>query len=480
MEDRKVFKFLGTFSRRQLNRFEDYVNSPYFNKSEEICSIYLIAKKFVLSNSNKNYYDYFKSHFSKDKKNITQKNLDKFLSRINLFALDFVGMEKLKEKEFLKNSLVMEYFFEGDELRLFDKIYKKAKNKLNYQKKSFENYRNQFIIEELRATYAGRYNNRNDKHNLQQLTDLLDKYYLSRKFNLEVHKISFKNETNANYQFYFLSELIQLFPKTKFIDDVLVSIWFQICTILFGDGFSDKKEYLKNLQTIIDENIEILNKKMVFNLIIIIQNYARFVYIEDKEYFSFLFNLYKSQIENKSIYLNDKIPAELFNNIVTVCINKNELIWAEQFISTNADKINPGNISFEITNYNLARVNFHKGEYLKTRDVIVNLNFKDVYHKIALKKLELMLYFELKEFYLLESSVNAFRVSLTPERNGVLVASIRNRYKEFINVFTKILRLYQPESGSSRAKALDLRNSLINSNINEKLWLISKLEQLLK
>lgn len=478
MEEKKVFKFLRTFGKRQLNRFEDYVNSPYFNKSEELCFIYEVVKKYVLSSDKKNFQQYLSRQFPVGKKPISSTNLDKYLSRIFQLALDFVAMERYKNDAFLKSSLLMEYLIKVDELGMFQKTYSKAKNVLSKEKISFKNYRRYFLLEELNFVNAQHQNNRVTKNNLQLLTDLLDKYYLAHKFNLEVFKLSYKTETNAEYKFHILSKLIDLLPKTEFNKDVLVSIWFKVCNILYGDIGVEKKEYLSELQKALNEHGEVIDDEMVFNLSIIIQNFARTIYKNNGEYYSFLFNLYKNQIKTASIYLDEKILDAVFKNIVEVCININELDWVERFIKDHSNKIEPENIAFDITNYSLARVYFYKGNYNKTQNIIANLHFKDVYYKMSLKKLELMLYFELGEYIYLDSLIKAFRVALTPERNENLINSSRLIYKKFITYLTKLSKLYRSHSKINESKIIELENNINKTNLIDKRWLLEKLNSL--
>jgi len=332
VEERKVFKFLSTFSKRQLNRFEDYVNSPYFNKSEELCFVYVITKKYVLSSNNKNYFDYFQKELTKDKKETTQKNLDKYLSRIYLLALNFVVQEKLKEKEFLKKSLLMEHLIDWDELGMFDKVYQKSKIALGKEKLSYTNLMNRYLLERQKADYLSvNATNREGKQNLQETSDSLDQFYLAQKYNLEILKLSMETVLKLEYNYY-LIENINVLIKEDYPKNELLKLQYQIFNIISNDENLTQNR----LSSICDNLLEIaslLEEHIAYNIGQFLRNCIRRVFnLKNEAFYKYCFQLNNKLLEKGLLFYQNNIFASTFKNAIDEALNINELDWCEQFL----------------------------------------------------------------------------------------------------------------------------------------------------
>lgn len=478
MEDKKVFKFLCTFSKRQLNRFEDYVSSPYFNKSEELCFIYEIVKKYILSNSSKSFQEYFIKQLPKNKNPLSASNLDKYLSRIFQFALDFVAMEQYKEEGFLKQNLLMNHLLRGDELKMFDKIYNRTKSTLNKEKLSYPNLLNRYLLERQKANYLSvNATSRKGKQNLQETSDALDTFYLAQKYNLELLKLSMETVINDKFSYY-LIDIINNNLDDKFIENGRIFNFLQKAYNFIKYDSKKKVEIFEDLCTYLYENAHVIEEDIKFNFTIILRNEAwRLFGQKNKPYYEFIFNLNKTLIEKNLIYYNDGLFATLYKNIFDVAIRVNQLDWCNTFIETNKNKIIPVLQAPDIINYSKARLKFYSKNYKETIDFIKNLNFTDLYYKLAVRRLEIMVFFELKEYLHLESLINAFRVTLTPQRSTNLHKQHRKINKNFISCVTKLIKINQSASEVKKKYSFELKKDLNDTSIPHQIWLSKKIKE---
>ncbi len=474
MENRKVFKFLKTLSKRQLNHCEDYVNSPYFNKSEELCFIYTICKKYVLSNSNKNYYNYFESHFSKEKKTISQKNLDKYLSRIYLLALDFVGQEKLKEKEFLKSSLLMEHLIDGDELNLFDKIYGKAKAELSKEKLSFDNLTNKYLLQRLNADYESIKNeDKINKSNLQQTADTLDDFYLCQKYYLELAKKNIENITNQKFDYHLIDPIDENIKTGQINKNVLLNLLVNIYR--FKSSINPTLVEFESIKNIVIKNKNQINDDLCYNLVILLKNMLYRVFKgKNKTYTKYIFTLYRQFLENGLFFHKGKMYLSVFKGVVDLGILNDELEWTKNFVKEHSMKLTPKNISIDMKNYALARLEFYEGNYELAQNYISEANFVGVNFKLALLRLEIMIYFELKEYVYLESLIKKFRVAIIPKRSKQLSEIHRELNKTFINWISKLIKI---KTNANKVNLNGIENEFEPIAVPNKLWLSKKIQE---
>lgn len=478
MADKKTIKFLKTLSKKELNRFDLYLQSPYFNQSEDITIIYHHLKKFIaIKKTSGDFEEYLKS---KTNKVINKINLDNYLSRINKFLLDFISMEQFRNNKFDKNAALMEYLIENDDLQLFDKTYKKTKTALAKEKISFQNYLNRFLLELKKTSYLSVHSaNRIGKQNLQETDDALDDFYLTQKFNLAILKKIRERSTNEQFK-YTLLDLLQTYQKENIqFSNTLLSILYLALKVVFGYGDNQKHNF-EELCRLFNSKAQSLNEAITYNFGTLIRNQARQVYQDDNDYFEFIFKLYKIQLCNNVLYYKGNLFSTLFKNIVDVATRLNKLMWCKKFIEENKDKIIPKEQAMDIANYCKARLSFFSGKFEETRNFINTLHFNDVYNKMALKRLEIMAYFELKEYLFLESLINSFRVSLIPQRSQSLSKQHRNWNKKFIIFITKILKFYTNSESTSIKEVKELKTDLKQQNASNKVWLLEKIDFVLK
>lgn len=478
MENKKVFNFLRTFSKRQLNRFEDYLNSPYFNKSEELCFIYEVVKKYISSSSQKSFAEYLKKYQPTNKKPISTTNLDKYLSRIFQFVLDFVGMEKLKEKAFLKSSLLMEYLIEGDELSMFDKIYMKTKKVLEKEKLSNQNLYDKFALEKQKANYLSTYDTeRKGKQNLQEFSDTLDQFYLTQKYDVEILKIARQNVIQLNYNYYLIDKLNYILKDSKKPYNELFQLQNQVYNLIDSNeqiSLSSLNNFCQNLLIISNQ----LEEHIAYNMGQFLRNNVRKAFqSKDEAYYKYCFKLNNKLLDKGLLHYKGNIFAPTFKNVIDEGLRINKLEWCNEFVDNNNSKIIPEKIRPDIANYARARIKFFAGDLEEARDFIRTLKFKDIIYKFALKRLEIMIYYELEEYLILDSLIGSFRVSLTPNRFLLLKKDKKDVNNRFANYVNKLLKIKQ-SSLKTKAKSLNSLLTEINADtIVDQFWFEKKIQE---
>jgi len=478
LEDKKVFKFLHTFNKRQLNRFEDYLNSPYFNKSEELCFIYGVAKKYVSSSSPKDFAEYLKKHQPTNKKLISTTNLDKYLSRIFQFALDFVCMEKLKDKAFLKSSLLMEHLIDGDELGMFDKVYKKTKADLEKEKLSNQNLYNKFALEKQKANYLSINNSeRKGGQNLQEFSDSLDQFYLTQKYDVETLKIARQNIIQLNYNYHFIENLNFILKDSKNPQNELLQIQNRIYNLITGNeqiSLSSLNNFCQSLLNIADK----LEDHIAYNMGQFIRNNMNKAFqLKDEAYYKYCFNVNNKLLAKGLLHYKGHVFAPTFKNVIDVALYINELDWCKNFVYKYQQYIIPKRLRLDIANYANAKMKFYAGNLEDSRKFIQTTQFRDIYYKFSVRKLELMIYYELGEYLYLNSLINSFKVALTPLRSSYVQKNEENANKKFLYFISKLIKSKEVNSNFKDQYLINLTNEINNNSVTDKFWFLKKIQE---
>ena len=124
-----------------------------------------------------------------------------------------------------------------------------------------------------------------------------------------------------------------------------------------------------------------------------------------------------------------------FRNIIGYALKNKQYEWTERFIKDYANYLKDSERDNAV-NFNLARIYFYQKEY---EDALLKLNqvdLEDVHYTLIARSLIVILYYELKEFDAMLSSIDSFRVYLN--RTKILSKDRINRFKNYLKYMKKI------------------------------------------
>ncbi len=180
IKDSKLINLLASFTPREVDEMEKFVNSPFFNTSEQLKEFWKLLKNdypdFNNLSKEKIFEHFYKSEEYKDKK------VRDILSRMLELCREFITHAELQKNSFLKNKLQMKRY---TELYLV--------NHYNSRKKEIEKYLNnkilidddylfeQYTFTELDRNFKeifefGNYEEANDKLLKKEYDDFLNRF----------------------------------------------------------------------------------------------------------------------------------------------------------------------------------------------------------------------------------------------------------------------------------------------------------------
>ncbi|MBK7226543.1 MAG: hypothetical protein IPH96_14475 [Saprospiraceae bacterium] len=106
-----------------------------------------------------------------------------------------------------------------------------------------------------------------------------------------------------------------------------------------------------------------------------------------------------------------KLHLGHLKNIVTAGLRLKEFEWTANFINEYSVKINKIYRQNAI-NYNIATLNFYKKDFKKVIPQLQTVQYDEAYYGLDSKSQLLISYYELKEFEVLSSFCDSFRINL--------------------------------------------------------------------
>jgi hypothetical protein len=183
-----------------------------------------------------------------------------------------------------------------------------------------------------------------------------------------------------------------------------------------------------------------------------------------------LFEFYQSAIRQQLFIEHNELSRYTFRNIISCALQLNEYNWISTFIQEYSPFLNEKYRQNQV-NFNLARMYFAKGEFEKTTPILLQEDFGDQLLNLAAKTMLVKIYFELKEWTILDATLDNFTVYLNRQKQ---VAYHASNYKNFIHFMKKMVRLNHDTLNLKKLEA----DIIATNPLTEKKWLLNAITHL--
>lgn len=490
MINHRIIDILKTFSGKEIKRFKEYLNSPFFNKSNKIIKFYDCLISF---------HPDFKS------KNLTKENLysktgnysvyskstiDNLLSDLLFQAENFLMIINFQDKEVKSKDFLIDELFKRNLDKLIETNIGKVQSLLKNKVIDTDYYLNTYkiITDELNHIHVNKA--RSGKSIIDIYVDKLSDrgLYLTCLFitemirgydNILALNKTFEIDENSNFIFGIFKEmdfekvLKYLISKTKKED---LSIVFSIYYNLYM-AFSNLENeiYYKNYKKLFLKNLNIFStdeKRFHFSRLI---RYCKNKSGNNKssgKYENELLQLH-NYILTKGYYrssMTKYLPVELFRTVLHLGLKLKKYKWTEEFINSFTKELHPDRRD-NMYYFSLAELFFRRRSF---PDSLKNLNKIELNHfmlKLDVRNLLLKTYYELCEFDSALSLIDSYNHFLKYDKT--LSISEKERAKKFINILNKlILFKTDPKSKNKLKFNIDKKMSddlLLDAWIKEKI-----------
>lgn len=477
-----LIKILKKFSRSEINEFEKFLNSPFYNNHSTIVKLYSELKKY--------YPDFDDIRLSKkqlfsiasQKKKYDDRLFRKYLSRINKLAEEYLNVLQMRSEPYRTeiNILIQLYKRELDEV--FNKKLNAVENIINKNGRLDSNYY-QNLHHISRLKYNVKINDNYFKSFNEELfnsSNYLLNYFLSEASfllnQIEINNYSFSITNKVNPLSTILNvsginEYINILNKNKSIGfkDTILFLEIIINDINLNSpskgaaAFNNlNKLFQQNSGKFSDEMLSYILQRM--NVFCIIEN-IKGVRNWDKE----LFKNYKLLIENNLLNSDGKKKITIldFRSILSVALKNKEYNWAENFITDNFKNIKDERMT-DIRNYGTAILLFHKKMYSDSLDYITKIKSKSLPVVIDIYVLKMKIFYIQGYFDTAAAVADSFRHFING--NKLIGELLKITLNNFLKYYRKILifRIKKDQKRLLRLKS-ELKKS---NNTRDKKWIL--------
>lgn len=480
MHKSSLLEILKTFTPKELIKFEDFVNSPYFNRNKNVISLFTEIKKYAqeFNDDNLRKEAVWKKLFPDKEFNYgIMKNLIFDLSKL---ISDFIGQENYSTKKTDVSINILEQYQSRGLYKLYEKKLDDCKKELGRSEVNTENYFYNLLISKIELNYLILKHNLKDfnKFDFKILNNYLTLFYYSNYFKLNYTSLQISFLYNLPFDKIHADRMIKSYRESDHKDD-FTDMMFNIFMTVY-EPFNEDNYY--RLKELFYKNIDKLSKTDQYNYSMALLNFCKNNSNSGNLFFIKERYQYNKIIAEKELFYHNNIrhlDRLMFMSIVMAGTTAGEFEWAESFIkkykSSLAEDVRDQAVNFAYTNYYFKRKEFEKAlDYLSKCTKAVGMD------KINIKTYQFFLYYELGYY---EELKNLADTSRHFSKNDKTISA--HSQKEFINFVNIVNRLseykYNLENGTADDYLLtDIKIFLSENVCSGKNWFKEKIEELQK
>lgn len=449
----KIVLLLRRFTKEDINRFGDYLSSPYFNTKRKLAQFYNRLIKY--------YPGFDEAHFNREKiyKGLypgskfnpqVYKNLSSELYR---HARDFLAMQAVRADQFEHNLRVVKYLEEISSDELYRIELKSLKKKLTERKTDDFIFLERFRLASTEKQFFFNRSNYKKGNELSadegnELVRFFFFHMFRLIFDLEVSKNNFNVVPPESAYGYFADKLIKsgvlkdtvdYFESRKIKDhEVMLMLYYVVISLIHLDN----DEYFDKAKELVFASLNRFTPGMRYIISSSLLTISAFKINTrgSKTDLRNAFEIIKFQLKKKIFKETPEsyITATEFRSMFMIGMNLKEYDWMKWFVKKYIHDVTPaqqpslrylltGMICFFDKNYDSALENLNRVKF----DIFA--------YKLDVKRLQLMIFFELDHLEEAASLISAYREFVSSNRN--ITPETKKRNLEFLNFVSHLIRL---------------------------------------
>jgi hypothetical protein len=480
MNDSLPVQILRTFSSEEIKNFEKFLTSPYFSIGRNLSPLFKYIKKYYpdFNSDMLDKKEVYKALFKKKYNDVMMRRL---IADLNKMLIEFLRQEHISRIQFERDIFLLNELISRKLFSHIDKYLPSAEEKMEGCKfEDYTYYYKKLQLEIFKVTNLVK----TDKEqlipkNIQRLDYLLLCDFISNLSYIAHLYYTLLESYNLNINVDLLNSMVHEFDIEKILPMVKAisneSYLFAALNYYSIKSINEAgSEYYFKYKNMLFENINRFSKEFQFNFLRRLDHTCiNHIKAGDENFIIENFTNTVFQIENR-LYLAEGekyMRVILYRSFILRAIEAGEIEWAVNFIQIYASKLPPGT-SESMKIYGKAFVNFSLKNYDKALNNISKIKPDNIIINLDLKRLQLMLYFELKYSEEAMYSIDAFKHFLND--NKYVAAPRKESNMQFIKYYSGLLKAYSSKNDFNAGKLLkELHNAPYFEN---KKWLIEKAE----
>jgi len=483
-------ELLKTFSEEELNRFDEFVNSSFFNTNKKLSLLFKKLRRYTLNIPEftdevrlKIYQDVYDKAQKQKQLTSTQKNLlSKALSSLLALAEKFIMVEQLEHNDATQYDLLFPELIKREQMLLYNRRLKAIQKELdNEQKKGVTYHTNLYKLHSLKENALFVENKLHKEDNYDDLQYYLDTKYLLEKFGHHLAKITQQNKyAHKKFNLAPFATLKNLINLPEYKSNPLIQMYSLSIDLIEKDEkatFNELSEVLKQNQYLIPTNTLRPFYKNLTNYCV------EQITKGELSYFDHLFEIYKD-MDRANLFVKDGvINLGLLKNIITIACRITAFNWAVEKLTFYIDYV-PKIIRKDVFHYNRGIIAFNQNKYEEALANFMQVRKIDDTHDLNLRIVRLQSFYETDRQYEMYTQQMIHSLKVYVNDNKKLSQNHKTAYYNFISIFNKLYKFKDIPNKRERLNKIDMalpqiKKTVLNFDLlRDKQWLLAKIKTL--
>lgn len=448
MNNAKLIGLLRTFTSKDLRRFRDYLNSPFFNKRQDLIDFFAVIQTLAP--------DFPEEDLSKKKvwqayapdRPFDEKELAYLMNFLLKQAENYIAIQKTEDDPTTKGTHLLAHYLRHGLNKHYRAVYQKTSRSLEQEPfRDAEWHLKAWRLAEAEVNHFYSFRSRKPDASIIRAAEHLDAFYLDKKLEMSSEAINLNQILEAGFDTSFIEELLAFLEKRK-SSEPTVKIRTLVVNILRNPEDFDS---FRELRRMLPEAHSYFQPEPVKGIFAYAQNFCiRRIKSGDLDYQQELFSIYQESIELGVIFQDGFLSPWNFKNVCSIALKLGEYEWTRNFIEKNKKHL-PLEFRSSAIAYNLANLHFHQGQYDQALKALTQVEFTDIFYALDTRRMTLMIYFERGDYEALNALISSFRIFL--RRNRIVSEKNRAAYKNFVDWLARIFRYLQKRDSLSLSEA---------------------------
>ncbi|HMQ48661.1 MAG TPA: hypothetical protein PKA00_14530 [Saprospiraceae bacterium] len=472
MDNSKLYTILTHFDKYEQNRCRKYIQSPYFNRSEELVALYDLFVEAINKNSTAALEKAGLWQQLQADKPYDDTRFRKYCSDLLKLVEGYLAQEAFEATPLKKANFLMEELGKRKMEGLYASSIRQAR-RLSEQlpHRSARYYLQQYEIEQNYFALTEFETKRSEKSNLEEISSNLDVFFVAEKLRILCASITYKSFTTHQYELHFINDILKNIPTLSIEQYPAIALYYQIYLTLTDNENEEHYYVLKKLLEQYGLTFPANEAKDV--LYMAAQNYCIGKLNKGNHKFvAELFVLYEDLIQKGILISEGELSPWYFKNIITIALRLGKYDWAENFVKEYAEYL-PISFRNNAVTYNLAQIYFYQKKYDQVIEQLRNVEYEDVAYNVGSKAMLLATYYEMEEIEPLYSLLESFRVYLN--RHKDIPIDRRKSYSDLIKFTKKLTRTIPGDKKAVQKLKEELYANKDTASFN---WLKEKVAEL--
>ncbi len=468
----KVFAVFERFDGLDWGRFDRFIHSPFFNQSQELIRLYQLFVKLLKGNGKKTVTKEDAWRKIAPNRPYDDVRMRKYLSDLLKLVEQYLTQAQFEEDDIQQSIYLLQAIGKKDIPKLEKtgiRSVKKSIDKMPYRTPEY--YLHNYSAEMNLYNLVDFETNREEKSNIEAISNNLDYFYLGEKLRILTNVSSRKNLIQHNYELGLIEEILKNIDLSKYESVPSIAIYNQI---YLAYTEPDVEEHYFKLKNLLNQHYHLFPSEEAFNtLYVAAQNYCiRKINKGQEKFLAELFYVYKDMLDKGFFSQKDTMTPGRFRNIVVTGLRLKEFAWVKEFIETYQEFL-PERFRENAVSFNLAQLYFYQKEYEKVISLLQTIEYEDYSYNVVSKSILIAVYYEIDEIEPLFFLLDSFSKYLN--RHKDIPTNRRQLYANLIKYTRKLTKIMPGDTQALEKLKKEIADTKNIASVN---WLKEKIAEL--